>query len=141
MSRLPEQRLWDRIRAKNRGRVRMERIENLVGVGRPDVDTLVNGSFLPVELKAIKDWPARATTKVLGRKGLRLDQRNWHLDWRRWGGKSLVVVGVGREVYSFVGAHADVINDFVREDFELHACAIGIEELIQHMLREGGAAQ
>lgn len=119
----------------------MERIENLVGVGRPDVDTLVNGSFLPMELKAVKGWPVRETTKVLGRAGLRLEQRNWHLDWSRWGGKSLIVVGIGREVFAFVGGHADAVNDFTREDFDLHACAIGIEELIQHMLREGGTAQ
>ena len=83
MSRRPEQRLWDRLRKAAAGRVYTERIENLVGVGRPDVDTLVKGSFIPIELKYVAQWPARTTSKVLGKDGLSQAQKNWHLNWKR----------------------------------------------------------
>jgi hypothetical protein len=100
--RKPEQRLWDRLRKAAVGKIYTERIENLVGVGRPDLDTLVAGSFVPIELKQIAAWPVRVGTRVMGERGLSQVQKNWHLTWRRWGGNSLVVVGVGFEVFMWL---------------------------------------
>jgi hypothetical protein len=128
--RRPEQRLWDRLRKAAAGRVHTERIENLVGVGRPDVDTLVSGSFVPVELKAIADWPAKAATKVLGRSGLSQVQKNWHLNWRRWGGRSLIVVEVKDEVFTFNGSTADHVNDYNTRNFRSAAMVVGIEATV-----------
>jgi hypothetical protein len=105
-----EQRLWDRMRQALVGKVRLERIENMVSVGRPDVDCLVDGHFTPVELKCISGFPARPTTRVLGDKGASLDQRNWHLDWQQHGGKSLFVVSVGSELFAVPGQYFDDLN-------------------------------
>lgn len=140
MSRRPEQRLWDRLRKVASGRLYTERIENLVGVGRPDVDTLVRGNFIPIELKQVAAWPARASTKVLGNKGLSLVQRNWHLEWRRWGGTSLIVVGVKDEVFAFSGATADRVNDYNTAQFRAAAMVIGLEEVVTMLVRLGDRA-
>ena len=124
MSRKPEQKLWDRMRKALGKQVRLERVENAVGTGRPDVDALVNGLFTPIELKMVEVPPVRPTTPVLGEKaGLRLDQRNWHLDWRRWGGRSMIIVGVEARIYAFGGWCADEINGWNIEQFERNALA------------------
>lgn len=137
MSRRPEQRLWDRLRKVAAGKLHTERIENIVGVGRPDVDTLVAGSFVPIELKQIERWPARANTRVLGDKGLSQVQKNWHLIWRRWGGMSLIVVGVEDEVFAFSGATADHVNEYNTAQFRSAAMVIGLEEIVDLLVKLG----
>lgn len=137
MSRRPEQRLWDRLRKAAAHRIHTERIENVVGVGRPDVDTLVRGSFVPIELKQIDAWPARPSTKVLGKKGLSQVQKNWHLAWRRWGGQSLIVVGVGEEVFAFSGATADHINDYTSTELRSAAMVVGIDCIVDTLVALG----
>lgn len=134
MSRRPEQRLWDRLRKVAAGRLHTERIENLVGVGRPDVDTLVGGSFMPIELKQVAAWPARANTRVLGDKGLSQVQKNWHLNWRYWGGQSLIVVGVADEVFTFSGATADHVNEYNTAQFRAAAMCIGLDPLVDMLV-------
>lgn len=131
--RTKEQRLWDRLRKAAAGRIHTERIENVVGVGRPDVDTLCAGSFVPIELKAVETWPRRATTRVLGDAGLSQDQKNWHLTWRRWGGTSLIVVGVGEEVYGFMSGHADALNDMNKNEFLSAAAFRSLDALIDQL--------
>lgn len=107
-----EQRLWDRMRRALNGKARLERVENVVHVGTPDLLALVNGITTPIELKAVEDYPARATTRVLGDKGLSNDQRNWHKDWQKWGGRSLIAVGVGsRDLFIIPGKRADDVNE------------------------------
>lgn len=137
MSRKPEQRLWDRLRKAASGRVHTERIENIVGVGRPDVDTLVAGSFVPVELKQVDGWPVRSSTKVLGRYGLSKEQKNWHLNWRNWGGTSLIVVGVGEEVFAFSGERADDINDYATVQFQNAAICSGVHAVVELLVSMG----
>lgn len=141
MSRRPEQRLWDRLRKVAAGKLYTERIENVVGVGRPDVDTLVSGSFMPIELKQIAAWPARPTTKVLGNKGLSQVQKNWHLTWRRWGGSSLIVVGVGDEVFAFNGATADHVNEYNTREFRAAAMIVGLEPIVDMLVKLGERQQ
>lgn len=135
MSRLPEQKVWDAMRNAIGHSVRLERIENRVGTGRPDVDALYAGRFTPIELKAVPaGWPVRESTPVLpAGKGMRVAQLNWHLDWRRWGGRSLIVVGVNkgraREVFVFDGAIADDLNALPQQGFFVRSAAVGWDGL------------
>lgn len=131
--RKPEQRLWDRLRKAAEGRVHTERIENLVGVGRPDVDTLVAGNFVPIELKYVAAWPAKTTTRVLGDKGLTQVQKNWHLNWRNWGGQSMIVVGVADEVFAFNGAAADNVNEYNTAEFRSAAMIVGLGMVVDFL--------
>lgn len=133
MARKKEQKLWDRLRKAAAGRIHTERIENIVGVGRPDVDTLCAGSFVPVELKQVDGWPARAATRVLGDEGLSVAQKNWHLTWRNWGGESLIVVGVGLEIFGFSGLMADCVNEYNTDQFRAAALLTGMEAIIEHL--------
>ena len=125
-----EQRLWDRMRRALNGRVRLERIENVVANGTADVLALVGGVTTPLELKSVDAFPVRATTRVLGAEGLSRDQRNWHRDWQRWGGRSLIVISVGsRELFVISGGVADVVNEMPAHDLAAHALARDFEAL------------
>lgn len=137
MSRTPEQLLWDRLRKAAGGKIHTERIENVVGVGRPDVDTLVAGSFVPIELKQIAEWPVKSSSKVLGRRGLSQEQKNWHLNWRNWGGMSMIVVGVGDEVFAFSSERADEINDYNTIQFKNAAVCVGLGAVVDLLISIG----
>lgn len=108
--RKPEQQLWDRLRRARPADLYMERIENLVGEGRPDVDALWQGVFTPIELKVQPRLPARADTRVFGDGGLSIEQRNWHLNWARHGGRSLIIACAGSWLMAWDGRNADHFN-------------------------------
>jgi len=119
-----EQRLWDRMREALGNKLRLERVENIVSVGTADVLSLANGRVTPVELKAVEAYPARASTRVLGDKGLSREQRNWHLSWRHHGGESLILIGVGsRDLFVVPGLHADDVNDMNAQELAQHSVA------------------
>lgn len=110
-----EQKLWDRMRNNMRIAhydVRMERIENLMGAGMPDVVLLAKGNIRFAELKAVEAAPVYSATPLLGTaKGLSVAQRNWHIEWNRDAINSVIVVGVGStEVYFLSGRRADALN-------------------------------
>ena len=133
--RKPEQRLWDRMRAKAVApRVRLERIENLANVGTPDVIALSHGQVTWVELKSVNQFPAKETTRVLGAKGLSVDQRNWHYSWYAEGGCSLILVGIGPSIiYAIPGFYADAINEMSRGDLAKYAVARDWDFLFDHL--------
>jgi hypothetical protein len=119
-----EQRLWDRMREHLGGLVRLERVENVMTVGMPDVVCCADGCVTWVELKAVDALPVRAETRVLGSRGLSREQRNWHYDWRRHGGRSAILVGVGsRSVYLIDGIQADTINNYNLRELLSHSVA------------------
>jgi len=110
-----EQKLWDRMRNNMRARhpeIRMERIENMMGAGMPDLVLLAKGKIYFAELKAVNFGPVFATTPVLGSaKGLSVAQRNWHFEWNRDAVTSLIIVGIGSdETYFLTGRRADAVN-------------------------------
>jgi hypothetical protein len=108
---------------RNNG-ILLQRIENVVGTGRPDVDALAAGVFTPIELKAVDGWPKRKTTPVLGQsKGLSRAQRNWHIEWQLHGGRSLIVVSVGTEPFALLGRHADLLNHYTEPNIRHYASA------------------
>lgn len=113
MARKREQRLWGRTRKNliERG-IHMERIENLVGSGIPDVLFKLVDRPCFMELKAVEAPPKRATTPLLGGDGLRLEQENWHKRWNKTRRNSYILVGVGSKQYLIGGEHSDDVNGF-----------------------------
>lgn len=105
-----EQRLWDRMRHALKDKIYLERIENVVNPGRPDIDALWAGIVLPIELKVADGWPMRDATPVLGRKGLNQNQLNWWLNWKRWGGSGFILVGIQGELFSIPATLSDQVN-------------------------------
>lgn len=129
--RLKEQRLWDRLSANLKHRTLwLRRIENRVGEGDPDVNALCNGIFTAIELKSVESWPVRDATPVLGRKGLSVAQRNWHMKCKQHRGRSIIVVGVGGEIILAVdGSWHDQINHMTRPEMLREAFAVGYGEI------------
>lgn len=76
--RKPEQKLYDQLKKHAPPTAWLQRVENLVGEGMPDVHVSGPESECWIELKFAKR-PKRATTRLLGNQGLRPSQINWHL--------------------------------------------------------------
>ncbi len=128
--RLPEQRLWTKLRDNLVTRhVLLERVENLVNVGTPDVHAIANGQTTWLELKAT-EMPARSETPLLGRDTVSRDQRNWHMNYHQHGGRSLIVIGVGpRVTLSLSGEYVDKVNEMPFHEIMAKAVAVNWEEL------------
>jgi len=93
--------------------LRLQRIEEMLGAGTPDVLALLCGRVTWIETKAAKRIPKRPATPLLGdADGLEVSQRNWHLDWTQHGGRSMIVVGIVDSPLHFAlwGRLADSIN-------------------------------
>lgn len=118
-----ERQLWERIKEGwgkqiklNGGRI--ERVENAVGAGMPDVNLCFDGTECWVELKTAPGWgKKRPTFRVY--RGLEPAQINWHLSQHRAGGKSLLIAQIGKEVFAVDGKEAADFNDYSRDQFNL----------------------
>jgi hypothetical protein len=119
-----EQRLWDAMRGAAPSGVWLQRIENLVGEGIPDVFMAAQcGVSTWVELKA-PPRPKRATTALLGKDGVRLSQINWHLKAASLGLRTFILVRDSeRALYLFPGAAAAELGQWSLEVCELKSLA------------------
>lgn len=106
-----EQKLWDRMREALRLDFYMERIENAVASGRPDVDVMWRGITIPIELKARPNPPIKSTTPVLGVNGLNLNQLNWWLRWQQNLGRGFILIGISNcTMYAVPGRYSESVN-------------------------------
>lgn len=129
--RLPEQRLWDRVRDNMLVGMWAQRVENSLGAGMPDVVIIDKESSLQrtswVELKVNENRPVRDKTPFLGKsKGLSAEQINWHMDCAQHGGKSWILAALGskpsRQIILVSGVLAARINSMsVQEALESFA--------------------
>jgi len=73
------------------------------------------GATTFVELKVAPSVPKRLATRLLpAGKGLRQSQKNWLLEWTKFGGRAFVLIGIGDDPDLYVavpGPHHDEIND------------------------------
>jgi hypothetical protein len=135
--RKPEQRFWDRLGPNLRqgGNLRIERVENAVGDGFPDTIVICEGVVTPCELKAVEEPPARLSTPLIpSGKGLNQDQKNWHAEWRRHGGHSLIIIGLGsRQMFCLPGGFADFVNKMSLADMAANSVAGNYAELREYL--------
>jgi len=122
--RLKEQRLWDSMRKNAPRGLWLQRIENLVGDGIPDVLLMgADGVTTWIELKA-PTAPQRKTTKLLGKEGLRQSQINWHVKAASKGVRSYVLSRDDQgELLLFHGALAKDLNAMPHGEMRLAAIA------------------
>jgi hypothetical protein len=96
-------------------------VENLVYKGTPDVN-YVEGW---IELKWLRAWPKRPTTKVRLDHPLTQEQRVWLTKRWRAGGNCYVLLQVGREYLLFTGQDAACsLGDSTREELETYAIMV-----------------
>jgi hypothetical protein len=72
--------------------LRMYRIENRVSTGMPDVHYIDNGQTGWIELKYIESFPKKGKISI----GLRMSQSIWHSRYISHGGKTWILLRVGR---------------------------------------------
>lgn len=90
---------------------RIDRIENLIGVGFPDTNGCFAGSEFWMEIKAPQE-PKRGSTPLFGSNhNLSVVQRNWFLRQRRAGGRGFIYIETDRRRLLLSGKHADAINE------------------------------
>jgi len=112
--RLKEQKLWDTFKRNCGKEFDLERVENLVSDGMPDVYSRETGAW--IELKA-PTVPKRATTPLLGdSEGLRVSQKNWALNATNRGRTVFVLIRDSEgELYLVPGKFAPSMNLMSRD--------------------------
>lgn len=117
--RLPEQRLWDTMRANRPPGLVLERVENVVGDGMPDVYIQASAVSTWAELKT-PNPRKRESTRVLGDEGLRQSQKNWHMRASRLGLPTWILIRERRtrRLWLVAGMLADEINDMTADELD-----------------------
>ena len=128
-ARTPEQKLYDRFRAHSIGRLHLERIENVVGAGIPDIHASNGVMEMWIELKQIDSFPVRPTTLVLD-QCIRSTQKAWMNHWTSRGCTAFVLVKIDSEYYLVNGAKC---WELTNEVFIDSCLAIGMEKIVQHL--------
>jgi len=89
---------------------RMDRIENVVGNGTPDINYCAEGRESWIELKSPKE-PKRVGTTLFGSNHrLSTDQKNWFLSQQNAGGNGYILIATDVRWILISGKHADLIN-------------------------------
>jgi len=131
--RKPEQRLWDSMRRNNKKQlhtINLERVENVVTVGMPDIYVKYYSSECWVELKTCK-LPKRETTRVLGDKGLSQDQINWHQKHNVYGLRSYILIKADKKLFLLPNKYAERINDMTQIQLFLASQAMSWEQIFE----------
>ena len=103
---------------------RLDRIENVVGVGTPDVNYCIDGVDGWIEMKSPKE-PVRPTSKLFKFKNnhsLNQDQMNWFLRQRNADGRAFILICTNKRWMLVEGEHADRINDMTAQEICNIAC-------------------
>lgn len=130
-----EQKLWDHMRRALHPTFYVERVENIVMPGRPDVDVMWCGVIIPVELKARPNAPVRSTTPVLGADGLNGNQLNWWLRWGQGRGKGFILIDVfGHPLFAVPGRYSEQVNYMTLK--QLKPFEVTWEQFIDKIRRE-----
>lgn len=108
---MSEQNLWNRLRTGVSKHGHWNRVENMVGVGIPDVNyCLPAGIEGWLELKFRKEPPARPTTAAFTNGGLRDDQIIWINRRAQLGGRVHIFAQVGDVLLLVPGRYATEFN-------------------------------
>ena len=111
-----EKEFWHWLQPKLAEQFFIQRIENMVGAGVPDVHLCHRrtGKEVWLELKYAADWPVHDATPVFSKRGLRPEQISWISARSRAGMRILIVARVRRELFLVLGHHAAVFNEWGR---------------------------
>lgn len=136
--RLKEQKVWDTMRTKAPRSLWLQRVENLVGEGIPDVHSVASGGHLSwIELKAAI-LPKRPTSKLLGTDGLRQSQINWHVKAASKGAPAYILIRDNKGALYFLHCTwAKMINDMTAGELREKSIAATWEEIFNELHDNG----
>ena len=89
---------------------RIDRVENLRLEGMFDVNCCIDGLEFWIELKYAAE-PVREKTRLLGKKGLSQEQKNWAKAQLRAGGAAFILITTDRRRILMDAGAADVVNE------------------------------
>ncbi len=97
---------------KHLGKCHLERIENIVGVGTPDVYYCIDGEMGWIEIKSPIE-PERMTSRLLTkhRHQFGQNQKNWFLSHRNAGGRAFILLCTDKCWMLIDGKDAEMVND------------------------------
>lgn len=134
-----EQNLWQALKRNAPSSLWLQRIENLIGAGMPDVYVGANGKW--IELKEPPRIPAREGTPLLGNQyGLNVDQINWHVKRAMYSEAPETYILI-RTIENYLllmhGSLAYYINTFSLKELTGHAIYEGFrwEPIIEELLK------
>jgi hypothetical protein len=90
---------------------RIDRVENLMVLGIPDVNVCSDGFESWIELKTSVE-PKRKTTPLMGSNHkLSIDQRNWMMRQVKAGGRCYILISTDKRWLLINGNYADFVNE------------------------------
>ena len=93
------------------GRDRLDRVENVVVNGMPDINFCTEGVECWIEQKSPKE-PVRATTKLFGSNHkVSQDQKNWFVRQMKAEGNAYFLIVTDKRWMLIGGEHTETIND------------------------------
>ena len=87
---MSEKNFWNLLRINLK--IPMYRVENRVASGMPDIHYIHDGNTGWIELKYLERFPKKGKMRI----GLRQSQHLWHLRYGGYGGKTWILVRIGR---------------------------------------------
>lgn len=92
---------------------RIDRIENIIVIGMPDVNLCIEGVEAWMEIKSPKE-PKKISTPLFGSNHkLSIDQKNWFLRQKKAGGIGLILICTDQRWMLIDGCiHADGLNEY-----------------------------
>ena len=100
---------------------RLDRVENVVGVGMPDINFCSGGVECWIEMKSPKE-PKRDSTPLFGSNHkYTQDQKNWMLRQVRAGGFGYILIATDKRWMLVQGKHGDRINDLTVDELWHHS--------------------
>jgi hypothetical protein len=97
------------------GKDRLDRVENVVVVGMPDINYCSDNVECWIEQKSPKE-PVRSTTRLFGSNHkVSQDQKNWFKRQVDAGGNAYFLIVTDKRWMLIGGEHADSINDLTVE--------------------------
>jgi hypothetical protein len=95
---------------------KLERVENGVAEGTPDVHSIARAVTVWFELKALRR-PKRVKTRFFPKKKLRVPQMAWHAEYAARGGRSFVLVRDHLyQLYLIPGGQLHLVKDMSTEE-------------------------
>lgn len=120
---------------KCEGRLKLYKVENMVGAAMPDVvGENRKGAAFWMEAKHLEKLPVRDSTPPL-RGAFEKGQLGWGVSWKSWGGNSFVIVIVGNgsgKEYFLLNTEKD-LDLLPKSEFLKKVLASGFENVVSYL--------